>query len=263
MSIESEKKYNVPGLDRALTIIELLNERPEGLSVNEVAAYLKLPVNSVYRIMTTLERRRYIQKSKGDARYRLSEKLLQLTTPITGEPSFLETVMPYLYSLRDETKESLLAGVIAGEKGIVLEQIDGLHNFSFKVKPGLRFPLHTSAPGKAYLANLPEKESAQIISGLELSRFTTNTITSATQLQQELKGVRKLGYGVDREEEMDGQICIGAVVRNRKNSIAGAIWLVAPSNRMNEQKIKRTGEMIKQAADQISTNLGYLSLAVA
>jgi DNA-binding IclR family transcriptional regulator len=52
-------------------------------------------------------------------------------------------------------------------------------------------------------------------------------------------------------------------VKNRKNSIAGAIWMVAPSNRMNEQKIKQTGEMIKQSADQISTNLGYLSLAVA
>ena len=62
---------------------------------------------------------------------------------------------------------------------------------------------------------------------------------------------------------MDGQVCIGAVVKNRKNSIAGAIWMVAPSNRMNEQKIKQTGEMIKQSADQISTNLGYLSLAVA
>jgi DNA-binding IclR family transcriptional regulator len=68
---------------------------------------------------------------------------------------------------------------------------------------------------------------------------------------------------VDREEEMDGQVCIGAVVKNRKNSIAGAIWMVAPSNRMDEKKIKQTGEMIKQSAEQLSTNLGYLSLAVA
>ena len=143
MSLKSENKYNVPGLDRALTIIELLNERTEGLSVNEVAAYLKLPVNSVYRIMTTLERRRYIQKSKGEARYNLSEKLLQLTTPVTGDPSFLETVIPHLYELRDQTKESLLAGVILGNEGIVLEQIDGVHNFSFRVNPGLRFPFHT------------------------------------------------------------------------------------------------------------------------
>jgi len=78
------------------------------------------------------------------------------------------------------------------EEGIVLEQIDGLHNFSFKVKPGLRFPLHTSAPGKAYLASLPDTESKQIIARLKLTRFTPKTITTQAKLHKELKEVRQL-----------------------------------------------------------------------
>ena len=75
MSLLIDQKYNVPGVDRALSIIELLNEKTDGLSVNEVAAILKLPVNSVYRIMTTLERRKYVKKSKGGPCVILSEKL--------------------------------------------------------------------------------------------------------------------------------------------------------------------------------------------
>ena len=263
MSLSTDQKYNVPGLDRALSIIELLNERTMGLSVNEVAAILKLPVNSVYRIMTTLERRKYVKKSKDGPGFILSEKLLQLATPVTGDPSFIESVIPYLYKLRDDTQESMLAGTFVNEEGIVLEQIDGLHNFSFKVKPGLRFPLHTSAPGKAFLATLPDTESKQIIARLKLTRFTLKTITTQAKLHKELTEVRQLGYAVDREEEMEGQICIGAVIKNKKNNIAGAIWLVAPSNRMDKQKIHHTGRLIKQSVDEISTNLGYLSLAVA
>ena len=263
MSQVTDQKYNVPGLDRALSIIELLNERTMGLSVNEVAAILKLPVNSVYRIMTTLERRKYVKKSKDGPGFILSEKLLQLATPVTGDPSFIESVIPYLYKLRDDTQESMLAGTFVNEEGIVLEQIDGLHNFSFKVKPGLRFPLHTSAPGKAFLASLPDTESKQIIARLKLTRFTLKTITTQAKLHKELTEVRQLGYAVDREEEMEGQICIGAVIKNKKNNIAGAIWLVAPSNRMDKQKIHHTGRLIKQSVDEISTNLGYLSLAVA
>ena len=263
MSLFTDQKYNVPGLDRALSIIELLNERTMGLSVNEVAAILKLPVNSVYRIMTTLERRKYVKKSKDGPGFILSEKLLQLATPVTGDPSFIESVIPYLYKLRDDTQESMLAGTFVNEEGIVLEQIDGLHNFSFKVKPGLRFPLHTSAPGKAFLATLPDTESKQIIARLKLTRFTPKTITTQAKLHKELTEVRQLGYAVDSEEEMEGQICIGAVIKNKKNNIAGAIWLVAPSNRMDKQKIHHTGRLIKQSVDEISTNLGYLSLAVA
>ncbi len=263
MTSISEKKYNVPGLDRALTIIELLNERTEGLSVNEVAAHLKLPVNSVYRIMTTLERRKYVRKSKGEPKYILSEKLLQLATPVSGDPSFLETVIPYLYNLRDATKESLLAGVLVGDEGIVLEQIDGIHNFSFKVKPGLRFPLHTSAPGKAYLAELSTKERANTLSRLELNRFTPQTITTQSKLNEELDRVQSLGYAVDREEEMEGQICVGAIVKNRKSTVAGAIWLVAPTIRLNGDEMERAGELIRKTAEEISTKLGYLSLQVA
>jgi len=41
MSLLTDQKYNVPGFDRALSIIELLNEKTMGLSVNEVAAILK------------------------------------------------------------------------------------------------------------------------------------------------------------------------------------------------------------------------------
>ena len=50
MISSDDPKYNVPGLDRALSIIELLNRQPEGLSVNEISNQLKYPINSVYRI---------------------------------------------------------------------------------------------------------------------------------------------------------------------------------------------------------------------
>lgn len=80
----------------------------------------------------------------------------------------------------------MLAGTIVEDEGIVLEQIDGLHNFSFKVKPGLRFPLHTSAPGKAYLASLSDEESGRIVSRLKLTRFTTKTITTQAKLRKNL-----------------------------------------------------------------------------
>jgi len=259
----SAEKYNVPGLDRALSILELLNSHASGLSVNEVAATLSLPVNSVYRIMTTLERRRYIKKKKDNPGYTLTEKLLGLATPVTGDPSFIESSMPYLYKLRDETQESLLIGTVVGREGIVLEQIEGLHSFSFKVKPGLRFPLHTSAPGKAYLANLSEPKRSKLIPTLGLKRFTQNTITDPKRLLEECVSIGKHGYAVDREEEMQGQVCVGAVVKNGKNNLAGAIWLVAPTNRINQEKIKEYGSLIRQATDAISTDLGYLSYKAA
>ena len=158
----AEQKYNVPGLDRALTIIELLNEKPSGLSVNEISAELNFPVNSVYRIMSTLERRNYVVKQTRETSYVLSEKLLGLATPVVGDASFIGNAIPHMRALRDLTKESMLAGVMLENEGVVLEQVEGLHNFSFKVNPGLRFPLHTAAPGKAFLAQLGKENARKL-----------------------------------------------------------------------------------------------------
>ena len=263
MTSPTEQKYNVPGLDRALTIIELLNEKPAGLSVNEISTELKFPVNSVYRIMSTLERRNYVVKRTGESGYMLSEKLLGLATPVVGDASFIENAIPHMRSLRDLTKESMLAGVMLEEQGVVLEQVEGLHNFSFKVNPGLRFPLHTAAPGKAFLAHMGKGAREEIVKRLTFKKYTSNTITSKKALLEEVEVAAQLGYAVDREEEMEGQVCIGSTVLNRNAELAGAIWLVAPASRLPEKEIPRIGNLVKEAADKISLSLGCVFLQVA
>jgi DNA-binding IclR family transcriptional regulator len=263
MISSTEQKYNVPGLDRALTIIELLNEKPAGLSVNEISTELKFPVNSVYRIMSTLERRNYVVKRTGESGYVLSDKMLGLATPVVGDASFIENAIPHMRATRDITKESMLAGVLLENEGVVLEQVEGLHNFSFKVNPGLRFPLHTAAPGKAFLAHMGKGVREEIVKRLTFKKYTSNTITSQKALLKEVEGVAQLGYAVDREEEIKGQVCVGSAVLNRNAELAGAIWLVAPASRLPESEIPRIGLLVKETADKISSSIGCVFLQVA
>ena len=160
--------------------------------------------------MSTLERRNYVVKQTGETGYVLSEKLLGLATPVVGDASFIENAIPHMRALRDVTRESTLAGVMLENEGVVLEQVEGVHNFSFKVNPGLRFPLHTAAPGKAFLAHMGKETRVEIVKRLPLQKFTSKTITSQKQLLAEVEEVARLGYAVDREEEMEGQVCVGS-----------------------------------------------------
>ena len=222
MSSKIESKYNVPGLDRALSIIELLNKNPAGLSVNEIAHSLKYPLNSIYRIMMTLERRKYVGKQSGESVFVLSDKFLTLATPVAGEPAFIETAMPFMRDLRDDTMESVFAGVLVGNEGVVLEQCEGLHPFSFRISPGLRFSLHTAAPGKLFLAHLETKKRNKIMDGLKLNKLTPNTITTKEGLEKEILKASQDGYAVDYEEEFKGQVCVGAPVLGKNAKLIGS-----------------------------------------
>ena len=256
MTTKIDPKYNVPGLDRALTIIELLNRNPPGLSVNEISHLLKYPLNSVYRIMTTLERRQYVRKQSGESVYVLSDKFLTLATPVAGEPAFIETAMPHMRDLRDSTLESVFAGVLVGNEGVVLEQCEGLHPFSFRISPGLRFPLHTAAPGKLFLAHIEPRKRDKIMDSLKLEPFTPHTITSKEILEKEVMQAAQNGYAVDYEEEFKGQVCVGSPVLGKNAKLIGSVWVVAPTSRLLKKDIPEIAEKIIQSAEKISQALG-------
>ena len=88
----------------------------------------------------------FVRKQSGGSVFVLSEKFLTLSTPVAGEPAFIETALPFMRDPRDDTQETVLAGVLVGNEGVVLEQCEGLHPFSFRISTGLRFSLHTAAP---------------------------------------------------------------------------------------------------------------------
>jgi DNA-binding IclR family transcriptional regulator len=58
---------------------------------------------------------------------------------------------------------------------------------------GTRRPLHCTALGKAYLAALPGQELEARLTGLEMTRFMTSTITDPAALEAELDRVRERG----------------------------------------------------------------------
>ena len=256
MTSKIDPKYNVPGLDRALSIIELLNDNPAGLSVNEISHSLNYPLNSVYRIMMTLERRHYVRKQFGGSVFVLSDKFLTLATPVAGEPAFVETAMPFMRELRDATQETVLAGVLVGNEGVVLEQCEGSHPFSFRISTGLRFSLHTAAPGKIFLAHLEPKKRSKIINSLKLKKLTANTIITKQELEKEVLVAAQNGFAIDYEEEFIGQVCVGAPVLGKNAKLVGSVWLVAPTSRLPKKDISEIAQKVMVAADKVSKALG-------
>ena len=66
----SGRTYHVPILSKALEIIELLQTRNQGVSIEDVYRQTRFSKSSVYRILKTLEQRGYLDR-KEDGRYRL------------------------------------------------------------------------------------------------------------------------------------------------------------------------------------------------
>lgn len=253
----TESESQVPALDRALSILELLAKHPEGMRMREIAEQLDLPANSVFRITATLEDRGYLLREGEDMRYQLSRKLLSLGYAAIGEDKLIEHSLDVMQLLRDETQETVLVGVRADTQGVVLEQVAATQPVKFLVDPGTHFPLHTSAPGKVFVAFLPPTERESVLKRLKFTRYNERTLDSRAKFEAEIAEVRARGYGLDRAEQIEGLHCVGAPIFNHRGYPIAAIWVTGPSFRFAASDLPRIGTRVVAAANRISQRFGY------
>jgi DNA-binding IclR family transcriptional regulator len=249
--------YHVPNLERGLQIMELLSERPEGLTKTEIVAALGLPANSVYRITSTLINMGYLQRDARSRKFHLTGRMMDIGQAWIDRQSLVETAWDTMLDLRDSTRETVLCGALCNHGGVVLEQAPGLHPVTINVAKGTHFPLHATAPGKCLLAFMPGNERDRMISEITLQRMTSNTITSKSALKNELGRIRTRGWSTDKSEIMEGIHCVAAPVFGRDGETAGAIWVVAPSSRMPQKMFNETAGHVIKSAKTISGRLGF------
>ena len=241
---KGEENYKVPNLEKGIAVLEYLSLHPQGETLQDIKSKLDISQTTAYRILNTLVRLDYLNYNEDTKRYKLSRNLL-------------ETVLPRLRDLRDRVGETACFGVLGNEKGIFIEQAQGHHTFRFVLSPGKPFELHCSAPGKAIMAYLPNTVRDRYLSYMTFARYNSRTITTREAYLEELERVRKVGYAMDNEEELNGVICVGAPIFNYTGYPCGAIWISGPKDRLTKEIFRSTVDNIKEVVQSISAELGY------
>ena len=111
--------------------------------------------------------------------------------------------------------------------------------------------------GKGDHAYLPNTVRDRYLSYMEFTRYNARTITTRDAYLEELEKVRKLGYAMDNEEELNGVICIGAPIFNYTGYPCGAIWISGPKDRLSKEVVRVSADCIRKVAQTISLELGY------
>jgi DNA-binding IclR family transcriptional regulator len=254
----SQSKYYIPILAKGMELIELIAQHPEGLTIQEMVNILEQPKTSIYRIVCSLEEMGYLRKILQSNSFVLTRKMFKIGLSTLGTTTIIEHAYDPMRRLRDSLRETVVLGTLMGTKIVILEQVIGSHHFSFILKPGMGVCLHASAPGKVFLANIEDWERDSILSKIEFTKFTSNTIVNESDFLNELECVKVSGYGIDRGEELSGVRCIGAPIYNMAGKIAASVWISGPAERLSDTSIAEYSREVIACANEISDKLGYM-----
>jgi len=250
-------RYAVHVVDRALSVLETLRDAGRPIRLQDVARRLRTAKSSVFRLLCTLERRGYVDRTP-DNLYRLGAHWLSYRDLAGKHPPLTEIAVPHMRRLLDTYGETVNLGVLREGRVLYLEMLESAHSFRMAAAVGTISPIHSTALGKAIAAFLPETAVDATIRTRGLPALTPRTITSRAAWKRELSRTRARGYAEDNGETEPEVICIGAPVFGPEGDVIGAISLSGPTSRM--RSIRRpASRALVDACTAISRALGPAS----
>ena len=242
---------------RTLDILELLAEYPDGLSFMEISRYLKMPVSSLYNLVTTLTYRGYLMRTNRGTLLHLGPKLAQLNIAYLANVNLILLADTQMEKLRNETGETTSLAVLQGTKIVVIHKRPGKGILQVINPVGTRLNAHSTGSGKTILAYLKEEEIDELYPDETLPAFSPNTITSKTLLKEELAKIRQKGYAFDNQESEEGVWAVASCIWNQDGLPFASLSIVAPITRINHDDTSHWYNLVKDCAEEISSQLGF------
>jgi IclR family KDG regulon transcriptional repressor len=238
-------------LHKTLDVLEAIKSRDSGYRLADLAREVALPKATVYRILTTLEGRGYLDRA-ADGNYRLAKKLFEMQRAVSVEQILNRVAQPVMERLVASCKETVNLGILDAGEIVVINTVESPQAVRMSSKIGNRRHLHSTALGKVFLAGLPEKEFLRLIRMKGLPKLTPETLTVKADVVAEIAKVRKQGYAMDNQEnEMEGR-CIGAPIFGPDGRVVGALSISGPVFRMDMARAKGLVAELKSRCQEIT-----------
>jgi DNA-binding IclR family transcriptional regulator len=242
-------------LDRAIAILDLMSSSSDRTGITDIAEATGLPKATVHRILQGLVSGKTVIQS-SDGGYVIGPAVLAWADAFKARwvlPKLGQTVIRRLW---EGTRETVHLTAFDGKQAYYVDKMESPHPVGMRSRVGASLCLHTTAAGRAILANLPEEELRSYLSSATWEPKTDKTVASKKELFLMLDSARLRGYASENEENEEGIRCVGsAILRGEEKLPVGAISVSVPAYRLEDGDVAALGEAVKEAASDISALL--------
>lgn len=247
-----ETATSIQVIERMAAILDRLASADRPSTLRELAQETRLHPSTVHRILATLVRLGYVERT-GEGVYRLGVKLLQLGSRVNHLVDLRKEAMPVMESLRDRLGETVNLAVQDGDSIVYLERVSGIQSMRVELAVGARAPLHVTAVGKLFLGEGGEAACRAYAQRTGLPLLTANSIDDVNILISEVESAHTAGFAIDAQENEEGIACIAAPVRDGAGRLVAGLSISAPAQRL----VKGWVEDVREAGLKLSRRLGF------
>ncbi|MBU6260969.1 MAG: IclR family transcriptional regulator [Burkholderiales bacterium] len=238
---------------RLFALLELIAAKDQRLSLRDLADATGWPKPTLHRMLHQLEMAGLLQREDGGRQYGTGTRLRRLAENLLLNDSLHGARHAVLRHLVDEIGESCNLTVLSGDEVVYLDRVETAAPLRFYLHPGSRVPVHCSASGKVFLAQMSPAQRRRLLHAAPLARYTPKTLTDFDALEAEVGQVAAAGYALDDEEFLPGLLCIAVPVQSGSGAPSNlCVAVQAPVMRMDADKARLWLPALQRAATALS-----------
>jgi DNA-binding IclR family transcriptional regulator len=249
---------NVQSLERALTLLNVLSEYPEGIQISRLSEKVGLSKSTTHRLLSALLAMYYVVKDEATEKYMLGLQLLYLTRNILNSLDVVRVAKPFLQKLSRDVNETIHLCIEDNGEVMYVDKIESNQTIRMFSRIGSRAPMYCTAVGKILLSGMKEEVFQKTAAKFTFAARTERTITTMEELVKEVANAKKLGYALDNIENEEGVRCIAAPIFDYQGKVIASFSISGPSNRITMQRINdELIDKMRETTAEISRQLGY------
>ena len=256
MKKPSKTREQVTSVERALSILELLASKHQGMSTSAISRSAHLPKSSTSYLLRTLVGRGYVRRDEETGQHTLGIRVLSLGGQAMQGMALREVAVPHLRSIVDRTRLGAHLAILDHGDAVYIERIESPGFIKMDIWIGRRVAPQLTAVGKALICHLERQEVQEIVGRHQISPASSKTIMSLPRLLAELGATSQRGYAIDDEEHAVGVRCVAAPVFAASGEVVAAIGISGTVSQINDDYLPSVGSIVRTAALKFSAQLG-------
>jgi DNA-binding IclR family transcriptional regulator len=236
--VESAKKgsggsqYLSRSVSKSLKILELLQSVRSSMGLQEIAKRIQLSKTSTFRLLRTLEVAGCLV-SAGAGEYRLAPGT-QSVVPTLWLGRLLRVATVRMQELNASLRETISLAALFDNRVEVIAVIESPQIIRMSNVVGHILPPNASSLGKVIAAFQSQEQREKLLRSYGFWRFTDQSITDASKLQEEFSRIQADQFATDREESVPDGICFGVPIFNNAGEVNVALSSSIPKMRVRD-----------------------------
>ena len=254
-SAATKDKYLLSSVNNTLHVLDVLCERGP-LSLAELSRQTGFDKTTLFRMTYTLERNGYVKRD-AEGRWSLGTKLVTLGGAVVAERTVDDVAQPHMMQASRSLGVSVHLGILMGGRIVTVAVENSTRGVQVTGRVGSSARAHSTAMGRAILANLPAAELLVLEQDFEYIQYTDRSLMSNAELEALIKQVRADGYATDVNDRYRGFGGLACPIFDYRMNCVAAAGVVSIAPEIEERK-EEFAEVMRAMCLDISRDLGYV-----